>query len=119
MFSVAASHWHRKQRQGPCRRRHLQVRVRRERVVDLVAAASRGPRGGQVLAHFVGAFPLLESLGSNGQGARAHRQEHNERAQEQRHHWPEDAVQQDAGVVGTAPQHVVWPEITEVRKKKK
>lgn len=116
MFPIAASHRHRKQRQGPCRRRQLWVRVRREGLFGLVGAAIWG-RGGEVLAHFVGALPLLESLGANSQGAGTHRQEHNERAQQERHHWPEDAVQQDAGVMGTAPQHVVRPEITRRRRK--
>lgn len=69
------------------------------------------------MAHLVGALPLLERLGTNGQRAGAHRQEHDERAQQQRHHWPEDAVQQDTGVVGTAPQHVVRPANTKQKKK--
>ena len=107
MFSIAAAHRHREQRQGPCRRRQLGVRVRRERVIGLVAAAIRG--GGKVVTHLVGALPLLERLGSNRQGASAHRQQHDERAEEQRHHRPEDAVQQDFGVVGVMPQHVVRP----------
>lgn len=116
VFSITAAHWHCKQRQGPCRRWCLRVRVRRQRLFSLVAAATRR-RGREVMAHFVGALPLLESLSSNSQGARTHRQEHNERSQQQGHHWPEDAVQQDAGVMWTAPQHVVRPGIT--RKKNK
>ena len=62
------------------------------------------------MANLVGALPLLKGLCPDGEGTGAHRQEHDERAQEERHHWPEDAVQQDSGVVGTAPQHVIGPE---------
>lgn len=61
------------------------------------------------MAHLVGALPLLERLGSNRQGASANRQQHDERSQEQRHHRPQDAVQQHFGVVGVMPQHVVRP----------
>ena len=100
VFSVTAAHWHCKQWQGPCWRWCLGVRVRWERLFGLVAAAARG-RGREVVAHFIGALPLLESLSSNSQGARTHRQEHNERSQQQGHHWPEDAVQQDTGVMRT------------------
>lgn len=61
------------------------------------------------MAHLVGALPLLEGFGADGEGARAHGQQHDERAQQQRHHRPEDAVHQDAGVMGTPPQDVVRP----------
>lgn len=61
------------------------------------------------MANLIGALPLLEGLSSNGQGASAHRQEHDERAQKEGHHWPENAVQQNAGVMGTPPQHVIGP----------
>lgn len=67
-------------------------------------------RGDEVVAHLIGPLPLLEGLGADGEGARAHGQQHNERPQQQRHHWPEDAVHQDAGVMGTPPQDVVRPE---------
>lgn len=61
------------------------------------------------MAHLVGALPLLEGFGADGEGAGAHSQQHDECAQQQRHHWPEDAVHQDAGVMGTPPQDVVRP----------
>lgn len=109
MFSIPAPHRHCKQRQGPWRRWQLRVRVRRERVSGLAAGAVRR-HGRQVVANLIGALPLLEGLGPNGQGASAHRQEHDERAQKEGHHRPKDAVQQDGGVMGTPPQHVVGPE---------
>ena len=108
MFPVAASHRHRKQRQGPRWRGQLGVRVRWGGVSGLVAAAIWG-RDRQVLANLVGALPLLQRLGSDGEGASAHGEEHDERPQQQGHHGPQDAVQQDAGVMGTPPQHVIGP----------
>lgn len=100
MFSITPPHRHSKQRQGPCRWRQFGVRVRRGGVWG---------HGGQVLAHLVGALPLLEGFGADGEGARTHGQQHDERTQQERHHRPEDAVHQDAGVMGTPPQDVVRP----------
>lgn len=71
------------------------------------------------MAHLVGALPLLEGFGAHGEGARAHGQQHDERPQQERHHWPEDAVHEDAGVMGTPPQDVVRPEDEKTQREHK
>lgn len=112
MLSITPSHRHREQRQGPGGRRQRGVRARGQVGVVGVVASAIGGRRPQVSTRLVGALPLLQSLGAHGQRARAHGQQHDERAQEERDHRPQDAVQQDAGVVGTPPQDVVRPETT-------
>lgn len=115
MFSITPPHRHGKQRQGPRGRGRLGVRVRRQGVFGLVATATL--RGGEVMAHLIGALPLLEGFGAHSEGARAHGQQHDERPQQEGHHRPEDAVHEDASVMGTPPQDVVRPE--DQRKERK
>lgn len=51
----------------------------------------------------------MDGLGAHGQAAGAHGEKDDEGAHQQAHHGPQDAVEEDAGIVGAPPQYVVRP----------
>lgn len=57
----------------------------------------------------LGELAFLNGLGSHGQTASADREEYNERPDQQTQHRPQHTVQQDTGIMGTLPKHIIWP----------